>query len=59
MDRRWQCTLDCKAALGLNWDESVACAPALTLILMTVETVEAYAGQQALAQQAAAQVANS
>ena len=43
-----------KAALDLNWDEPVECAQALTLILTTLETVEAYAGQQALAQPEAA-----
>ena len=35
-----------KAALDLNWDEPVECAQALTLILTTLETVEAYASQQ-------------
>ena len=38
-----------KAALDLNWDEPVECAQALTIILTTLETVEAYADQQALA----------
>jgi len=48
-----------KAALDLNWDEPVACAQALTIILTTLETVEAYAAGQPLGQAAAAQVASS
>jgi len=48
-----------KAALDLNWDEPVECAQALTIILTTLETVEAYAGQQALAPKAAEQIAES
>ena len=48
-----------KAALDLNWDEPVECAQALTLILTTLETVEAYAGQQPLARPAAVEVAPS
>ena len=48
-----------KAALDLNWDEPVECAQALTIILTTLETVEAYITQQALPAQAAAQVAGS
>jgi hypothetical protein len=48
-----------KAALDLNWDEPVACAQALTLILTTLETVETYIGQQPLARPEAAAVANS
>lgn len=45
-----------KATLDLNWDEPVECAHALTIILTTLETVEAYAAQQPLAQQATTQV---
>ena len=48
-----------KAALDLNWDEPIECAQALTIILTTLETVEAYVDQQALAPQAAAQVAGN
>lgn len=48
-----------KAALDLNWDEPVECAQALTLILTTLEVVEAYAEQQALTDQAAEQVVKS
>jgi transposase len=47
-----------KAALDLNWDEPVECAQALTIILTTLETVEAYAAHQPLDQEAAAQVAS-
>jgi transposase len=47
-----------KAALDLNWDEPVECAQALTIILTTLETVEAYAAQQPVAQQATALVTN-
>ncbi len=48
-----------KAALDLNWDEPVECAQALSLILTTLETVEAYASHQTLNQEAAAQVASN
>jgi len=48
-----------KAALDLNWDEPVACAQALTIILTTLETVETYVGQQPLTQPAAVEVADS
>jgi transposase len=48
-----------KAALDLNWDEPVECGQALTIILTTLEVVEAYAEQQALTDQAAEQVVES
>jgi transposase len=48
-----------KAALDLNWDEPLECAQALTLILTTLETVEAYASQQTLDKEAAEQVASN
>jgi len=48
-----------KAALDLNWDEPVECAQALTIILTTLETVEAYATQQTVGKEAAEQVASS
>jgi transposase len=48
-----------KVALDLNWDDPVACAQALTLILTTLETVETYTGQQTLGKEAAEEVADS
>jgi transposase len=48
-----------KAALDLNWDEPVACAQALTIILTTLEMVETYVGQQPLPPAEAAAVTAS